>query len=37
MPTIVLLTDFGSKDYFVGVMKGVISSINPVAHIVDLT
>ncbi len=37
MPTIVLLTDFGSKDYFVGVMKGVISSINPVAHILALT
>ncbi len=37
MPTIVLLTDFGGKDYFVGVMKGVISSINPVARIVDLT
>jgi S-adenosylmethionine hydrolase len=37
MPTIVLLTDFGSKDYFVGVMKGVISSINPLARVVDLT
>lgn len=37
MPAIVLLTDFGSKDYFVGVMKGVISTINPVARIVDLT
>lgn len=37
MPVIVLLTDFGSKDYFVGVMKGVISTINPVARVVDLT
>lgn len=37
MSVIVLLTDFGNIDYFVGVMKGVISSINPVAHIVDLT
>lgn len=37
MPTIVLLTDFGSKDYFVGVMKGVISSINPVVRVIDLT
>ena len=37
MPVIVLLTDFGSKDYFVGVMKGVIASINPVVHVVDLT
>ncbi len=37
MSLIVLLTDFGNKDYFVGVMKGVIASINPVVHIVDLT
>ncbi len=37
MSAIVLLTDFGSKDYFVGVMKGVISSINPVARVVDLS
>lgn len=37
MPTIVLLTDFGSRDYFVGVIKGVISSINPVARVIDLT
>ncbi len=37
MPTISLLTDFGSKDYFVGVMKGVISSINPVARVIDLS
>lgn len=37
MPAIVLLTDFGSRDYFVGVMKGVISDINPVARVVDLT
>ncbi len=37
MPLIVLLTDFGNKDNFVGVMKGVISGINPVAHLIDLT
>lgn len=37
MPCIVLLTDFGYQDYFVGVMKGVISGINPVARLVDLT
>jgi S-adenosylmethionine hydrolase len=37
MPLIVLLTDFGSKDYFVAVMKGVISKINPLSKIVDLT
>ena len=34
---IVLLTDFGSKDGFAGVMKGVILKMNPKATIVDLT
>src|SRR3989442_10472631 len=34
---ITLLTDFGSADYFVGAMKGVILSINPEARIVDIT
>jgi S-adenosylmethionine hydrolase len=34
---ITLTTDFGYKDPFVGVMKGVISGINPRAQIVDLT
>ena len=34
---IVLLTDFGYKDPYVGVMKGVIKSINPYAEIIDLT
>lgn len=37
MPIITLLTDFGSQDYFVGAMKGVILSINPAASIVDIT
>lgn len=32
-----LLTDFGTKDYFVGAMKGVILSINSEAKIVDIT
>ncbi|MCT7985321.1 SAM-dependent chlorinase/fluorinase [Laspinema sp. A4] len=32
-----LLTDFGSHDVYVGVMKGVIACINPQATIVDLT
>ena len=36
-PIITLLTDFGSQDYFVGAMKGVILSINPEARIVDIT
>ena len=37
MPIITLLTDFGTRDYFVGAMKGVILSANPAATIVDLT
>lgn len=34
---ITLLTDFGTSDYFVGALKGVILSINHQARIVDLT
>jgi S-adenosylmethionine hydrolase len=34
---ITLLTDFGLKDPYVGVMKGVILSINPDARIIDIT
>lgn len=34
---IALLTDFGSRDHFVGAMKGVILSINPGATIIDIT
>lgn len=33
---IVLLTDFGDRDPFVGIMKGVILGINPDARIIDL-
>jgi len=33
---IVLATDFGTADGFVGVMKGVMLGINPAARIVDL-
>lgn len=36
MSVISLLTDFGQKDNFVGVIKGVILSINPNAKIVDI-
>jgi S-adenosylmethionine hydrolase len=32
-----LLTDFGTSDYFVAAMKGVILSYNPSARIVDIT
>jgi S-adenosylmethionine hydrolase len=35
-PLIVLLTDFGTRDSYVGVMKGVISGIAPRAGIIDL-
>lgn len=34
---ITLLTDFGTADYFVPAIKGVILSINPQARIIDLT
>lgn len=34
---IALLTDFGLKDHYVGVMKGVILGINPRARLVDLS
>ena len=33
---ITLTTDFGLADHFVGVMKGVILSINPEAELVEL-
>jgi S-adenosylmethionine hydrolase len=36
MSLITLTTDFGIRDYFIGVMKGVILGINPQADIVDL-
>jgi len=36
-PVITLLTDFGTSDYFVAAMKGVILSVNPNARIVDIT
>jgi S-adenosylmethionine hydrolase len=35
-PLIVLTTDFGLTDPFVGIMKGVITKITPDAHLVDL-
>lgn len=35
-PTIALLTDFGHRDHYVGVMKGVIASIAPAARVIDL-
>ncbi|MEW5801492.1 MAG: SAM-dependent chlorinase/fluorinase [bacterium] len=35
-PIISLTTDFGEEDPFVGIMKGVILSINPCVRIVDI-
>jgi S-adenosylmethionine hydrolase len=37
IPIITLLTDFGLEDEYVGVMKGVILSINPAARLVDIS
>jgi len=34
---IVLMSDFGYRDHYVGVMKGVIASIAPAARMIDLT
>lgn len=34
---IALLTDFGTKDYYVGAIKGVILSINENANIIDIS
>ncbi len=36
-PIITLTTDFGYRDPFVGIMKGVILNINPSATIIDIT
>ena len=37
LSVITLLTDFGTRDYFVASMKGVILNINPQAWIADLS
>jgi S-adenosylmethionine hydrolase len=34
---ITLTTDFGTSDWFVGVMKGVMASINPETQFIDIT
>jgi S-adenosylmethionine hydrolase len=34
---IALLTDFGTRDHYVGTVKGVILSLNPKARIVDIS
>ncbi len=37
MPVVALLTDFGLKDNYIGVMKGVMLKINPQLHFVDIS
>jgi S-adenosylmethionine hydrolase len=37
MPLITLITDYGTRDQYVGALKGVILSIAPSASIVDVT
>jgi S-adenosylmethionine hydrolase len=32
-----IITDFGDRDHYVGVMKGVIASIAPRANVIDIT
>jgi S-adenosylmethionine hydrolase len=36
-PPIALLTDFGYRDHYAGVMKGVIATLAPDARVIDLT
>lgn len=36
-PVIALLTDFGTRDIYAGVMRGVIADLAPHARVVDLT
>jgi hypothetical protein len=36
-PLIAFLTDFGTRDHYAGVMKGVVLAINPEVTLVDLT
>lgn len=31
-----LITDFGNRDHYVGVLKGIIKKINPAAEIIDI-
>ena len=35
--TLTLLTDFGLKDHFIGVMKGVIADISPQTRVIDIS
>jgi len=37
MPLIALVTDFGTKDHYAGVLKGVIASLSPRTVVVDIS
>jgi len=37
MAIVTFTTDFGTRDWFVGSLKGVVLSINPQATVVDIT
>ena len=37
MPVITLLSDFGTRDYFVGAVKGIMLGLNPDATMVDIS
>lgn len=37
MPLITLVTDFGTRDYYVGAMKGVLAQHAPAATVIDIT
>ena len=37
MPLVTFTTDFGTGDWFVGTMKGVIASISPATQVIDIT
>src|SRR5262245_39542792 len=34
---VALLTDYGLQDPYVGILKGALLSVNPKAHLIDLT
>ncbi len=36
-PCVALLTDFGTRDWYVGTLKGVLLSLCPRVHVVDIT
>ncbi|PIQ84236.1 MAG: hypothetical protein COV75_03220 [Candidatus Omnitrophica bacterium CG11_big_fil_rev_8_21_14_0_20_63_9] len=37
MSTVALVTDFGTRDWYVGAIKGVVCTRAPKAHLIDIT